>query len=189
MSRSNVASIVILTGAPGTGKTTVASHLARASPQGLHLPADLFFSFPAHPISPYRPAAREQNTAIMAALAHTAAAFASHGYEVFLEGILGPWFLPVLAREILAHGHAAEYVVLRAPLETTLERVHAREGDARHHVVRQMHAAFAELGPYDRHAVDIGDLCPEDVVGAVQRGRHAGRFALDLQRLASTDAA
>jgi cytidylate kinase len=184
-----MASIVIVTGAPGTGKTTVASQLARARPNGLHLPADLFFEFPAHPISPYRPAAQEQNTAIMAALAHAAVAFASHGYEVFLEGILGPWFLPVLAREILAHGHEAEYVVLRAPLDTALERVHAREGDARHHVVRQMHAAFAELGPYDRHAVDTGELSPEDVADAVMRGRAAGRFTLDLQRLASADAA
>jgi len=183
-----VASIVIVTGAPGTGKTTVASHLARASPHGLHLPADLFFSFPAHPISPYRPAAREQNTAIMAALAHAAAAFASHGYDVFLEGIVGPWFLPVLARELLTHGHSAEYVVLRAPLETALERVHAREGDGRHHVVRQMHAAFSEPGPYDDHSIDTAGLRPEEVAEAVLRGRRVGRFTLDLQALASTGA-
>jgi predicted kinase len=182
-----MASIVIVTGAPGTGKTTVASHLARGSPRGLHLPADLFFTFPAHPISPYRPAARDQNTAVMAALAHAAAAFASHGYEVFLDGIVVPWFLPLLAREILSHGHGAEYVVLRAPLDTALRRVREREGDARLPVVRQMHAAFAELGAFGGHAVDVGDLSTEDVAGAVRRGRDAGWYTLDLRALASAD--
>lgn len=49
--------IVIVTGPPGAGKTTVSAHLARSSVQGLHLPADVFFTFPAHPIAPYRPAA------------------------------------------------------------------------------------------------------------------------------------
>lgn len=36
----------IVTGSPGTGKTALAAHLARAKPRGLHLPSDVFYNFP-----------------------------------------------------------------------------------------------------------------------------------------------
>jgi cytidylate kinase len=184
-----MAPIVIVTGAPGTGKTTVARRLAHARPRGLHLPADPFFEFPAHPISPYRPEAREQNVDLMIVLARTAAAFASRGYDVFLEGIFGPWFLPVLARELQSSGRPVDYVVLRAPLDTVVGRVRAREGSSRERVVRQMHAAFADLGEYAGHAVDTGEATPEEVVAAVWRGQADGVFTLDTARLAAGGAA
>src|SRR5215831_1189928 len=109
--------IVIVTGAPGTGKTTFAACLAQRTARGLHIPADVFYTFPAHPISPYRAASHDQNRDIIIAVARTAATFAARSYDVFLDGIFGPWFLPVLAAELLSSGAAAEYVVLRAPLD------------------------------------------------------------------------
>jgi cytidylate kinase len=184
---ASVAPIVIVTGAPGTGKSTVTALLARERPRGLHLPADLFFTFPAHPVSPYRPGAQEQNTAIMVALARAATAFASRGYDVFVEGIVGPWFLPVLAREILPSGYPVGYVVLRAPLETALARVREREGDGRAHVVRQMHAALADLGPYAGHAMDVGHATPAELAERVRLGLDAGTFVLDATALVEHD--
>jgi hypothetical protein len=146
----------------------------------------VFFTFPAHPISPYRPAAREQNTDIMIALAHAAATFSSRGYEVYLDGIFGPWFLPVIAAELRSTGIPVDYVVLRAPLEIALRRVQTREGQGKDHIVRQMHAAFSELGPFSGHAVETADRAPEEVVSEIVRRRHLGVFALDLGRVAST---
>jgi hypothetical protein len=165
-------------------RKAVAALLARAAPRGLHLPSDVFYTFPAHPIPPYRTEAREQNADLMVALARTAAAFASRGYEVFLEGIFGPWFLPVIARELLPAAHPTEYVVLRASLATCLDHVRAREGGEKDHVVRQMHAAFAELGPYAAHAVDTTDRSPALVAEAITRDRTDGTFALDLKAAA-----
>jgi cytidylate kinase len=144
--------IVIITGSPGAGKTTVAARLAKAAPRGLHLPADVFFAFPAHPVSPYRADGHEQNTDIMIALARTAATFSKRGYEVFLDGIFGPWFLPVITEVIYSENIALEYVVLRAPLDITLRRVQAREGHGKDHIVRQMHAQSSDLGEYSGHA-------------------------------------
>jgi len=180
-----VPAIVVVTGSPGAGKTTVARRLAQAAPRGLHLPADVFYTFPAHPVSPYRAEAHEQNTDIMVALARTAAAFSQRGYDVFLDGIFGPWFLPVIAAEIQPEGISVEYVVLRTALDTALRRVQAREGDGRAHIVRKMHAEFADLGPYSGHAVDTSDLTVERVAAAIADRRAAGVFGLDLSEVLS----
>jgi cytidylate kinase len=138
--------VAIVTGAPGTGKTSVAARLATAAPRGLHVPADVFYTFPVHPISPYRPAAQEQNTAIIAALARTAETFASRAYDVFLDGIVGPWFLPVVVAELAPSGIALDYVVLRAPLDVVLRRVRGREEIASEIARRRERGDFALRG-------------------------------------------
>lgn len=91
--REAMSGITIVTGCPGAGKTTLAHHASKREARGLHIPADVFYTFPAHPISPILPEAHEQNAAVIVAVSRTAAAFASRGYAVFLDGIIGPWFL------------------------------------------------------------------------------------------------
>jgi predicted kinase len=184
-----VSSIVILTGSPGTGKTTVAGRLARAKPRGLHIPSDIFYTFPAYPISPYRPAALEQNTAIIAAVTRTSATFASKGYDVILDGIFGPWFLPVIAGELRPTGLAVHYVVLTAPLEIALRRVQAHIGHEKDHVVHLMYAAFSDLGPYAKHAVDTASRDADAVAAELGQMLERGDFILDLSQVPSTGAA
>jgi predicted kinase len=184
-----VSSLLILTGSPGTGKTTVAACLAKAKPLGLHVPADVFYTFPATPISPYRPASLEQNTAVVAAVTRTSVTFADHGYDVILDGIFGPWFLPVVAAELRSTGLAVQYVVLQAPLEIALGRVQDRIGDEKDHVVRQLHAAFSDLGTYAGHVVDTGARDAETVAADLGRLLHRGEFMLDLSGIPGPSAA
>jgi hypothetical protein len=175
--------ITIVTGCPGAGKTTLSRHASKADPRGLHMLTDLFYTFPAHPISPILPEAHEQNTAVIAAASRAAAAFASRGYAVFFDGIVGPWFLPVVAAELGSTGISVEYVVLRVSLDQAVRRATTRTQPGAEAVVRHMHAAFQTLGKYESHAIDMTDLSIEETVAEFTRRRRLGVFALDLPRL------
>jgi len=172
--------ITIVTGSPGAGKTTLSGHAAKAHPRGVHLVSDVFYTFPAHPISPVLPESREQNAAVIAAATRAAAAFAWRGYAVFLDGIVGPWFLPVVAGELTSTDIRVEYVVLRVGLAEAVRRATTRAQPGPEAVVRQMHAAFEDLGPYASHVLDTTDLTSEETVAEFARRRAAGVFVLDL---------
>jgi cytidylate kinase len=175
--------ITIVTGSPGAGKTTLSQHASRALPRGLHLLSDVFYTFPAHPISPILREAHEQNAAVIAAVSRAAAAFACRGYEVFLDGIVGPWFLPVVAAELGPAGIPVGYVVLRVSLEEAVRRVAARSPTGAEAVVRHMHAAFEGMDEYASHVLDTTDLSIEESVAQFTRRRAVGDFALDLARV------
>lgn len=179
-------SILVLTGVPGAGKSTVAALLADASPRGVHLHGDVFFAFLAHPIPPVRPEAHAQNAVVTAALARAAGAWSEGGYDVVLDGILGPWFLPRFARELRGLSAPVDYAVLRLCEEEACRRAGARaRSPAPEPVVRRMHRAFAALGPFEGHALDVGGDAPEAVAERVRRRRAAGALRLDLAGLAS----
>ena len=178
-----MACITIVTGCPGSGKTTLAEGLARSAGQGLHVPADLYYEFPAAPIDPTLPESHHQNTVIMRALARSARAFAEGGYDVMLDGIFGPWFLPVLEEELRA-GPSVSYVVLRVDEGEALRRVREREGAGASRQVRQLVAAFDELGALRGHALDTGALSPEEVLARVEQGLLDRRFELGWDQAA-----
>ena len=174
--------ITIVTGSPGAGKTRFCRHAAKTHPRGLHLVSDVFYTFPAHPISPVLPESREQNAAVIAAATRAAAAFASRGYAVFLDGIVGPWFLPVVAAELESTAIPVEYVVLRVSLAEAIRRATTRAQPGPEAVVRHMHAAFENLGAYPSHVLDTTALSIDDMVAEFSRRRAMGAFVLDLAR-------
>ncbi len=172
-----MASLVIVSGCPGSGKTTVAASLARTLPSGLHLESDTFYAFPARLVEPTRPESHRQNETIMRALARATGAFLEGGYSVVLEGIVGPWFLPTLRAELPAALEIA-YVVLRIPPDAALRRVRERQGAGASARVRATCDAFADLGPHESHVVDTLDRTPDAVLAELRDGLDAGRFLL-----------
>jgi endonuclease V-like protein UPF0215 family len=119
---------------------------------------------------------------VIAAATRAAAAFASRGYAVFLDGIIGPWFLPVVAAELASTGIPVEYVVLRVSLAEAIRRATTRTQPGPEAVVRQMHAAFEDLGAFASHVLDTTDLGIDDAAAEFARRRATGVFALHLAR-------
>ena len=173
-----MSAIAILSGCPGTGKTTLALQLAESSARGVHLDTDRFYDFVAQPISPILPESRAQNETVMAAAARAAGAFAEGGYEVFVDGVIGPWLLPIWTRALPLSAVPVDYIVLRAPLEETLRRANARRKRIPVEFVRHMHAQLTTLGAFERHVVETSGLSPEQTLAEIARRRASGELRL-----------
>ncbi|WP_136517374.1 AAA family ATPase [Cellulomonas telluris] len=147
-----MAELVVVTGPPGAGKSTVAALLVdRFTPSAL-VTGDTFFAFLARgALPPWLPEAHAQNTVVVDAAAAATGRFVAGGLHVVYDGVVGPWFVDRLAAEV----PDLHYVVLLPPLATCLERVATRTGhgftDA--DAARRMHREFANADVAARHLV------------------------------------
>lgn len=164
--------VIILTGPPAAGKTTVAELLATtADVPAVHLTTDLFYrSIRAGFVLPFLPEAQRQNEVVIEAIVGTVATFARGGYDVVVDGIIGPWFLPPFRALAEQDGLTMSYVVLRPSLDVTLARARERVGELKDiAAITGLHAAFAQLGDLEGHAIDTGDLDAEQTAAEVRR--------------------
>lgn len=146
--------LIVVTGPPGLGKSTVSALVADAHDPGALVAGDAFFGFLRRgEIPPWEPASLAQNQAVLEASGAAAGRLARHCTVVF-DGILGPWFL---ADFLAASGAGVlHYAVLSAPLATCLDRIAARvdhpfsDVAAASHMWREFDGADVE----DRHRID-----------------------------------
>lgn len=169
--------IVILSGSPGSGKTTIAESLARipgAVPK-VHLHTDDFWGYIKYGlISPWLPESHAQNRMIMEIAAGVAGRYARSGYFVALDGVVRPAMLDAYqALNVPLH-----YIVLRTSVEEAVARCSARGGDSLSDpvVVANLHAEFADLGSYENHVLPVDGFGREQtlatVIAAVQSGAY-----------------
>jgi adenylylsulfate kinase-like enzyme len=80
--------VLLLTGPPSSGKSTVARLLVARFERAVHLLSDEFFHFiRTGYVEPWKPESHEQNEVVMTAVANTATTFALGGYFTVVDGI------------------------------------------------------------------------------------------------------
>jgi hypothetical protein len=152
------APVIVLTGPPGSGKTTVAPLVADAFDPSVCFDTDLLWHKIRHGyVEPWRPGSDRQNRTVLGAAAAAVAAFATGGYTVVVDGIIGPWMLDVVAGILRerAPRSPAHYAVLRPPLDVTLGRATGRDATALRDAgpITDLWRQFADLGEFESHVV------------------------------------
>lgn len=151
--------VLLLTGPPGSGKTTTARLIAQTATLGAHIEADSFFHFVRGGyVEPWLPESHPQNVIVMQAVASAAAAYAEGGYTTAVDGIISPrWFLRPLSEALTARGHSVSYAILRLALAACIARAAGRSGDevSNPELITQLCENFAHVGALETHVINV----------------------------------
>ena len=184
------APLLLLTGSPACGKTTVAPLVADRHELSVCLDIDWFFAkLRRGAMEPWREEAHAQNRVVLHAAAEAVAAFAAGRYFTVAEGILYPFILDLFAAACEQHAIVMHYAVLRAPIDLVQQRARDRTSEPEHvgaladaDVIDDLWTQFESHGVEERHRIDVGTRAPAEVAEDIDRKLETGDLRLDLDQ-------
>ncbi len=182
--------LLLLSGPPGAGKTTVGRIVASRCSRSACLESDWFWTAIVNGhVPPWEPRADGQNQVMIRSAVATAARMAGGGYSTVLEGIIGPWHFDLVRDELATCPVGVSYVVLRPHLDACLARATGRVADGPDQrgaltdegPIRHMWNEFAHLGDYERCVGDSSTFDPSETADRVFARVGDGRSPLFVE--------
>lgn len=181
--------MLIVTGPPGAGKSTIAPSVAQQSAKAACVEADWFWTtIVGGFVRPWLPEADLQNRTVLRSALIAAHALERGGYDTVVDGIVGPWMLDVVT-DALQECQYIDYVVLRPSLASCLGRAGQRPAVERvpghpplndSGPIRHMWRQFADVGELEHHVIDTSRLSEKETVHVVHEMRSSGHLRLNL---------
>lgn len=155
--------LIIVTGPPGAGKSTVSGLVADSFDSSVLIPADWFFGlWRRGAIDPWLPRALPQATVAFGAAAAATGAFARADCRVVYDGFIPLGDVPGFAAA--ARLSVLHYAVILPPVTTCVDRVTSRAGHGftSPGATRAMHRDFTQATLDARHLITDAEAAPED---------------------------
>ena len=183
------ARIVIVSGPPGAGKSSISRKLAETSAyeRAVHIHTDDFYQYIRKGyVAPWLPECGNQNAVMIESAAASAEKWADGGYEAIVDGVIGPWYIEPWIN-IAKKGIDVRYINLRPGQQMTIERIINRKWQNANYenaedfrqdsdyfpltyeVVKDLWDSLADLGEYEPHVVDTTNQTVEESVAVIRK--------------------